>query len=180
MILHRLLSIALSLTLTQVLFSCASSMPVETQKYATLRTSLDFEYPFDVTWKGIETSLAGFKVTERDPETLSLTELRNATKRTLETDWINSKSKTRYVEYKVNDLPRKKYLQVRYKYSIEATAKPGATKVTISTDEEIELLKQDGTSNGWESAKVSDTARANALLEQIKLSLLAQSATSNN
>src|SRR4051794_2781072 len=93
--------------------ACSSGPAVKEQKYAKMLDHRTFEYAFPVVWKGIENVLHNYKVTDRDPADVDPNEMRKLTQRTLETDWIYAESRDKYIEYKVNDSPRKKYLQTR-------------------------------------------------------------------
>jgi hypothetical protein len=123
-------------------------------------------------WKGIETAVKEYPVTNRDPKDVDVLEMKKLTERTLETDWIYSQSRDKFIEYRVNDSPRKKYLQTRIKYKVIAHAVIAGTEVKIKTTEEIENLKSDGTPDGYVSPDELDTSRTQELLDRIDLAIL--------
>src|SRR3954464_1184317 len=92
---------------TTLLSGCASSQPVKTQDYAKLKNTRTFEFEFPMVWNAIETAFKGYKVVDRDPDDVDAQELKKLRARTLETDWIYTQSRDKYIEYKVNDLPKK-------------------------------------------------------------------------
>jgi hypothetical protein len=151
---------------------CASGPAVKQQAYARLRDQRTLEYDFPTTWKGIESAVAGFKVTDRDPDEVEPQELRNLRERKLETDWIYSRSTDKYQEYSANGFPRKVFLQTRFRYRIEARSVLGGTDVSVGVEEEVERLNPDGSSDGYASAEASDPTRANEMIERIRLSIL--------
>jgi len=154
--------------------SCSSGPEIQQQKYAHLRTSLDFEYSFPAVWKAIETTLHEYRIASRDPSDVDPMELKKISERSLETEWVYTQSKDKYVEYKVNDFPRKKYLQMRVKFIVSAERKmPDVTKVSVQSEEQLERLKDDGSPNGYVDAEEPDTARINQILQRIRLTLLA-------
>lgn len=163
----------LSLLLCLSALACASGRTVKTQAYARLSATRTYETDFATVWKGIGTVLREFKVVEKDPEEASPTELRKMTAGKVETDWVYSQSRDKYVEYKVNSSPRKQYLQMRYRYRIALKTRIGGTDVTVLMDEEIEKLKEDGTPAGYSGVDRPDSSRANELLEKIQQSILA-------
>ncbi len=157
-------------------FGCASNSPVKAQAYAQLQNQRVFEQEFSLVWKGIETALKNHKMIKKDPEEASALELQKLSERTLETDWVYSQSRDKYIEYKVNGFPRKKYLQLRYKHEVDAKRVMGGTEVTVTTQEEVERLNSDGFSAGFSKAETQDSSLSNGLLEKINLALLSQPA----
>ena len=153
---------------------CSSAPPVKSQAYAKLNDQRMFEYDFPVVWKGIESALKNYKIVSRDPsnDDVGPLELQKLDKRTLETDWIYGQSRDKYQEYQVNGTPRKKYLQTRLKYRIVAKRVIGGTDVKVNTEEEIEKLKNDGSSAGFDSVDEPDASRAHELLDKINLAIL--------
>lgn len=151
---------------------CASSPQVKTQAYAGLKNTRTFEHEFPVVWKGIESALKNYRITERDPTEVDTLEMAKLKERNLETDWVYSQSRDKYQEYQVNGSPRKKYLQARYKYKVQAKRVMGGTEVVVKTEEEIEKLKSDGASDGF-SGVDADSSRANEILEKINNAILA-------
>jgi hypothetical protein len=152
----------LFLVLFSIQISACSSIPVKSQAYAKLSNSKTFEYEFPVVWKGIESALREYKLVEKDEEDGKI-----------ETDWILGQSRDKYQEYKINQSPRKKYLQVRFRYFIKAQKKLGGVEVGIRTEEEVEKLNSDGTSAGYSSTDQVDSSRANEVLAKIENSILA-------
>jgi len=149
-----------------------TTKPVHAQRYAKLKNQRDYEYEFYRVWNGIEAALKNHAIVERDPDEVNEAELRQLKERTLETDWIYGRSEDKFVNYRVNDLPKKKYLNTRYKFNITAKSQIGATNVSIETTEEIENLDEDGNPAGWESSQAIDSRKAHQLLDQIKLAIL--------
>jgi hypothetical protein len=111
-------------------------------------------------------------VTQRDPSEVSPLEMKHLRERTLETDWILGQSRDKYIEFKVNDLPKKQYLQTRVRFQVRASRVLGGTEVAVHTDEELERLSIDGSVKGWEETDSRDTSRTNEMLEKIKLAIL--------
>jgi hypothetical protein len=155
------------------LAGCASTRPVGQQAYAKLKDHRTFEYEFPVVWKGIESAMHNYQVTDRDPADVNPVELRQISKRTLETDWIYGQSRDKYMEYSVNGSPRKQYLQTRVKFKVIASTVIGGTDVQVLTQEQIEKLKDNGKSDGYDDTDAIDTSRPNELLEKINLAILA-------
>jgi hypothetical protein len=151
---------------------CSSGPEVKAQAYAKLKDTRTFEYDFPTVWKGIEATFRNYKVTDRDPDEVSVNEMRKLTRRKLQTDWIYAESRDKYVEYKINDSPRKKYLQTRVKYTVYSNSVMGGTEVRVRTEEEIERLKDDGTPAGYDAVKEQDTSRPNEILDKIGQALL--------
>jgi hypothetical protein len=149
------------LTLSAISIGCSSAPPVKSQAYAKLPDSKTFESDFPVVWKAIEAVFRNHKVTDRDPSEVTELEMRKLTRRSLETDWVYSQSRDKYEEYEINGTPRKVYLQTRVKYRAEAKSILGGTEVRVSTEEEVERLKKDGSSGGYESVSEKDSSRAN-------------------
>ncbi|MGE4108241.1 MAG: hypothetical protein AB7F66_13585 [Bacteriovoracia bacterium] len=164
--------LSLGLSLGVVGTACSSAMKVQSQKYAKLRERWTFENDFPEVWAGIERALSKYKVVDRDPEEVNAVEMKKLAERRLSTDWIYSESRDKYVEFKVNNLPKKKYLQTRIKYEIRAARVLGGTDVVVETSEEIELLDKNGQATGWAGAEQVDTSRPNEMLEKIKLAIL--------
>lgn len=155
--------------------ACSSGPDVRKQRYAELKSEQTFEYEFHEVWKAIEKATEKYKISDQDPEKgISPVELKQLTEGELETDWIIGKSRDKYIEYRVNGFPKKKYLQTRVKYEFEVRQVLGGTHVTVEMEEEVERLKQDGTSMGWSSIDSDkiDTSRTQEILQRIKLSLL--------
>lgn len=152
--------------------ACSSAPPVKQQAYAKLRSERTFENEFPVVWKAIESAFRNFKITDRDPSEVNELEMRKLTERSLETDWVYSESRDKYQEYKVDGFPRKKYLQTRLRYTVKANAVMGGVKVTVAQEEEIERLKSDGTSAGYDSVDNLDSSRSNEIVEKISMAIL--------
>ncbi len=153
-------------------FGCSSSPEVKKQAYAKLKDERTFEHEFPATWKAIETAFREYKIKERDPEEVSFTEMKKLKKREIETDWVYGQSRDKYIEYRINDSPRKQYLQTRFKCHLIAERTLGGTRVNVKVDEEIERLDQEGASLGYESFDEVDTSRPNEILDKISLALL--------
>jgi hypothetical protein len=169
---HALSPIWLLVLLLTALPACSSGSKVRTQEYARLSEKRQFEYELPIVWRGIENALHGYKITKREPSEVNEVQLKHLTRRKLETDWIYSESKTRYQEYRSNDTPRKKYLLTRFKYEITAQSVMGGTDVSVVTDEEVEKLKDDGTTESWERMDRADSSRGNEIIDRINLAIL--------
>lgn len=152
--------------------SCSSPMPVKKQAYAELKSERTFENEFPEVWKAIEAAFRNHRIEERDPAEVDPIELKRLRERRLRTDWIFSQSRDKYVEYKVNDFPRKKYLQLKVRYTIVAKAVMGGIHVSVSAEEEIENLNPDGSSAGYSPADKADSGRAAEILDRINGQLL--------
>ena len=167
-------SILVTFILLGWIFSgCTSTPALKTQAYAQLKQERIYEYDFPVVWKAIEEVFRNYKITDRDPSTVSVVEMRKINERSLRTDWIYARSRDKYEEYEVNNSPRKIYLQTRLRYQIEAKKQLGGVIVTAHSNEEVERIKSDGTSGGYDSVDNPDTSRTHEILEKIKLAILA-------
>jgi hypothetical protein len=164
----RLLPVLIGLSLV----SCASGLDVKKQQYAKLKDSRVYEYEFPVVWNGIESALRNYHVVNRDPAEVDPVELKRLTKRVLETDWIQTQSRDKYVEFKVNDIPQKRYLWTRIKYKVIAESSLGGTQVTVRTQEEVERLNANGTTAGYDSVSEVDSSRPNEILEKVQAAIL--------
>lgn len=160
-----------------VLAGCASTVPTQTQKYAKLSSERTLEAELPEVWKAIETTFSKYKILERDPEEVGALEWKDVKERQLRTDWAIGRSRDKFVEYKVNGSPRKTYLQTRIRYTVHAERVLGGTHVHVGTLEEIEELRPDGSSAGWNEAKEPDTSRNSEMLEKIKNSLMSAPGT---
>lgn len=138
-----------------------SSAEYKRQEYAKLSDAKVFESEFPAVWKGIVAAVGEYRLLDNDAEDGKV-----------RTDWIYSTSNEKYVDYQVNGLPRKHYLQTRYKFDIRAEKQMGGVKVTVNTKEEVEALKSDGTFDQWRSVSEPDTSRANDMLKSIELKIL--------
>ena len=170
---ENLTRIVLVVTGVTVLGSCSSSMKVKQHDYGSKRSEWTIKQEFPQVWKGIEEAVYKMKVSKRKPKHVSPVEMKRLKKRHLETAWSYSRSKDKYVEFKVNGFPEKKYLQTRMKYQIEAERTLGGTHVKVGVKEEIEKLKSDGSPAGYSQAK-ADPALAQAMLERIKNATLSE------
>ena len=164
--------VALLLLALVSLSGCSHDPAVKQQAYANLKSQHTYEYDLPTVWKGIESALHNYKIVDRDPSDVGIMEMKKLTKRTLETDWIYAQSRDKYIEYKVNDSPRKQYLQTRIKYYITAQSQIGGTDVSVRTKEEIERLKSDGSPDGYEAPEKVDPSRAAEMLDKIGLAIL--------
>jgi hypothetical protein len=153
------------------LFGCSSSPKVKQQAYAKLANERDFEYEFPAVWKAIESSFRNYKIAERDPSEVGSLEMNKLSQRRMETDWILGQSRDKYVEYKINNTPRKQYLQTRVKYVVQANSVIGGTHVAVKTREEIERLDKAGKPAGWDSVSNVDPSRAAEILDKVAQSL---------
>lgn len=149
------------------LSACASTREVKKQDYAELKGSRNFEYELPVVWKAVEKAFGNHKITKRTPA-----DDEKAKERKLETDWVYSQSRDKYVEYKINGTPRKQYLQTRLMYKVVAKRIMGGTDVDVQVLEEIERLKEDGSSGGYTRVDQVDTSRSSEMLERVNLALL--------
>ena len=169
---HKIIFSSILVSVIALGAGCASSRPVKEQAYAKLSDHRTFEYEFPAVWKGIESAFREYKVSDRNPDQVDDLEIKKLKKRTLETDWIYAQSRDKYIEYKVNGSPRKKYLQTRIKYSVKAESQIGGTDVSVKTDEQIEKLKEDGSPAGYDSVDHVDSSRANEVLDKINQAIL--------
>ena len=152
--------------------ACSSGPAVKTQAYAPMRNTRTFEYDLPVVWKGSLAALKNTKITDKDPDDADELQLKKTTKASIETDWIYSQARDKYVEYQVNGTPRRKQLQGRYKYKVKLKQVIGGTEVEVQTSEEIERLAANGTSDGYSSVGEPDPSRAGELLDRIEQSIL--------
>jgi hypothetical protein len=160
-----------------LLSACSSApiLPVQAQAYAALSHERVFENDFHVVWKALEEVMRKAKVVDRDPSEVDTLELKALTRRTLETDWVYTESRDKYQEYSVNNTPRKVYLMARIKYRVEAKKILGGVQVVVNTIEEIDRLRQDGSSAGYSRSETPDPSRANEILDKIQQAILAAS-----
>ena len=161
------------------LASCASPSLVKTQAYAKLKNQRTFENELPVVWRATTKVFENYKLVSREPKgdrDSDAAETNAMNKRTdamLETDWSYAQSRDKYVEFKVNGSPKKKYLQIRTKTKVVLKKSVGGTDVTVSINEEVEKMMPDGTSDGYTSVDVPDSSRASEVLDKIDNALLA-------
>jgi hypothetical protein len=170
----RFCSAALGLAVLSFVVGCSTGATVKSQQYAALKTSKTFEYELPLVWKGIEHALRNNKITERDPAEVDEVQAEKLMERSLQTDWIYSESRDKYVEYSINDSPRKKYLQIRHRYRVIAKRVMGGTEVQVRPQEEVEKVDtRTGAPVGYEEMD-ADTARSAELLERIQNGIFVQ------
>jgi uncharacterized lipoprotein len=141
--------------------ACSSSY--KTQGYAKLSNTKEFEEEYPVVWKATLAALSEYKVEDKDQD-----------KGEVVTDWIYSTSNDKYLEYLVNGMPRRRYLQTRYKMTVNLKKQLGSVKVTVNPKEEVENVKSDGSFDNWKSVSEPDSARANDLVKAIELKVLSR------
>jgi hypothetical protein len=167
---------SLSLAFTGVLLSgCSSAPTIKKQEYATLKAERVFESELPWVWEAIEVSFQDHPVVERSPQKIqSPSDWRGVASRRLKTDWIYAQSRDKYVEYTVNDHPRRQALQMRVAYEVEAKRVLGGTEVKVGVREEIQKVDSKGQPSGYRKMSDSevDTSRQHGLLETIRLNLL--------
>lgn len=153
---------------------CASTQPVKTQAYAELRHQKTLESDLPVVWKALEAAMDNYKIIDRSPggDLKTDKDWQDVERRTLKTDWIYGLSRDKYVEFKVNDFPRKQYLQTRFRFRVEAKRVMGGTQLTVDMDEQIEKLEASGKSAGYDDVEHPDSSRANGLIEKVEQSIL--------
>ncbi|MBL7717135.1 MAG: hypothetical protein JNL01_16850 [Bdellovibrionales bacterium] len=151
---------------------CSSGPEVKKQAYASSPNFRTFEYELPVVWKASLRALKDNKIVDREPEDDNPVELKKLTEASLETDWIYSQSRDKYHEYKVNGSPRRKALQVRLKYKLSLKTTMGGTEVKVGLKEELERLKEDGSSRGYDSVEDPDSGRAAEILDRIGAGIL--------
>ncbi|MGE4231892.1 MAG: hypothetical protein AB7F43_01055 [Bacteriovoracia bacterium] len=143
--------------------SCASAPGTyKSEIYAKLPNSRVFEEEYSVVWKGILKALEVYKLEKVEEEDGIAS-----------TDWVYSTSNERFLEYRVNGLPRRKYLQSRYKYTVTAEKQMAGVKVIVNTEEESEYLKPDGSFDLWKAVE-TETNKSNELLRNIELKILSR------
>lgn len=152
---------------------CSTAPTVKSQGYAQLQNHRSFDYELPIVWKGIEEALKSYRILRRAPDPIDALDLNRSDFRSLETDWVYSQSREKYVEFKLNGFPKKQYLQTRLKYRVSAKKVLGGVEVKIFTSEEVENIKADGTPGSYEPSAVPDSAPAHQLLEKIENSILA-------
>lgn len=70
----------------------------------------------------------------------------------METGWIYGQSKDKFVEYKHNNIPRRKTLAVRRKYKYTAVPSLSGSQISLSVEEELEQVDlKSGERTGWKS-----------------------------
>lgn len=140
------------------LSGCSSGPAIKKQQYANLQTSKVLEYDFEQVWKGIGDALAEYRLKDKDDKD-----------GTLSTDWVYSTSSDKYISVMVNQQPRRKYLQARYRFHILAKRQIIGVLVDVKMDEEVEQLSSEGAFQSWKSIEELDTKRAHDILEKIEL-----------
>ncbi len=140
---------------------CCTSSPYKKQSYAKLSNEKVFEEEFVKVWKGIVSATSEYTITEKDEQAGVLV-----------TDWIYSTSSDKFIEYKVDSFPRKKYLQTRYRFKVLTSKQIGGVKVTVNSSEEVEKIKESGDFDRWLSVSDPDSARQNEILKAIELKIL--------
>lgn len=149
---------------------CSHSQPVKAQQYASLKNYRTFEYELPTVWKAIQRVFSEYKVS--DQQIHDTQDLRKANQVELETDWSYSLSRDKYVEYSVNDQPKKRFLQIRYKQKVTAKRSIAGTDVSVDVTEEIEKLKPNGASDGYTRVDRPDPSRSNETLDRIEMAIL--------
>ncbi len=170
----RIRILSLGVLVSALSFGCSSApVPVKTQAYAELQKERTLEHEFPAVWKGLEAALKDQKIVKRDPESVTTTaEWNELESRTLETDWVYSQSRDKYIEFKVNNFPRKQYLQIRFRYRVEAKKVLGGTHLIVNLDEQIERLDAAGKSKDYEDVEKPDSTRANGLIDATERQVL--------
>lgn len=163
----------LGLALTMFGAACSSAPPVKTTAYAQLNNQRTFETDFPIVWKAIEEVFRHHKVTDRDPEEVTPLEMRKLNHRMLKTEWAYGKSRDKYQEYKVNGTPRKANLQERTRFKVDARKVMGGVEVKVDSEEEVERLKADGSSEGYHASERPDSSRTDEILNKINAQILA-------
>ena len=156
--------------------ACATPSPVKTQAYASLKNQRTFESELPVVWKATTKVFENYKLVSRDPkesEESDPVEMNRRTEASLESDWSYAQSRDKYVEYKVNGSPRKKYLQIRTKAKVVLKKSIAGTEVTVLPSEEVEKMMPNGTSDGYTSVEKPDSSRASEILDKIYNAILA-------
>ncbi len=141
--------------------ACSSGPKVKQQEYATLNHEREFEEDYDKVWKAILAATNELKAEKIEKDN-----------GTYISDWANTTSTDKYYEFTVNGLPRKHYLQTRYKYKITAEKLLGRVKVTVLQWEQIEKVKADGSFDDWKNTENPDSSRAAAMLDKIQNKML--------
>ena len=153
---RRLVAIAI----LPLVSGCSTGAGYKTQAYAQQATSRVLEYDYPVVWKGIREALSDFRIEEANEQDGHI-----------KTDWAYSTSGRKFIEVKVNDFPRRKYLQTRYRYDISAKKQVIGVLVDVAMEEEVENLGADGAFKGWGSADEPDSGRAHEMLKLIELKI---------
>jgi hypothetical protein len=153
---------------------------VMVQAYAPLKNYAIFEYEFPTVWKAIEETVRKHQVKQRNPSEVSAVELKHLAHRELQTDWIFSQSRSKYQVFRINDFPKRVYLQNRYQYQLHANRVIGGVRVEVLVSEEVERLKEDGSSYGFSKAGDPDPSIANDLLKKIQSNILALPTTNDS
>ncbi len=150
----------ISLTTCGVSFfsGCSSGPEMKKQEFADVQTSKVLEYDYEQVWKGVKTALAEYHLKEMSSEDGKIS-----------TDWVYSTSSDKYISVKVNQQPRRKYLQGRYRFHVSAKKQIIGVLVSVTMDEEIEKLSQEGAFQSWKSVDNLDTKRAHEVLEKIEI-----------
>lgn len=148
--------------------SCSSTPTTEVKKeaYAKLSNKRTFEYPFETVKNKVSEVAKDYPVlAQKEEKERALV---------IETDWVLTESRDKYVNYKNNEHVRHKTLQSRLKYSIRVAPAMGGAEVTVKTTEEVEKLKPDGTPDGFKAIKNNDvdTSRAKEFLDKVEVELL--------
>ena len=173
---------ALRLTAIGILISlasCASPSPVKTQAYAKLKNQRTFENDLPVVWNATTKVFENYKLVSREPkgdrdsDHEETNAMNKRTEASLETDWSYAQSRDKYVEFKVNGSPRKKFLQIRTKTKVVLKKSVGGTDVTVTINEEVEKMMPDGTSDGYTGVEKADSSRASETLDKIANAILA-------
>ena len=158
---------------------CSHSQPVSREAYAQLKTSKTFEYDFPKVWKGIEIAFSSYTGSKRDPEEVGILEMKKISERSIESDWIYTRSTDQYVEYQVNDLPRRQYVQTRVKYRVEAKRAMGGVNVNVIVQQEVERLKKNGDSDGYSKTDPSSSLGSD-MLHRVERGILSAPPTETN
>lgn len=155
----------LPLLFLSLIVACGTA-PVEKEKKLPQFISGDFvEGSYDVVWKALETAMQDYPIVESDPS-----------EGYLETGWIGGRSKTHYAPYKGRyESPKRLPLSSRFRFFVDLEKKVGGVQINIESEEQIQLLDNEGKSTGrWKQIE-PDTRHHKELIAAIREALSQQS-----
>lgn len=173
--LHGFLSIVLGIT---TLSACASwrysqALKIQQQAYSSLPRERVIEASYPRVWKAVEEVFRKYAVLERDPEeVVSPKDWKMLKRRTLDTDWIFTKSDEWYSSYMVNHSPRREYLQSKVKVRVITEPAPGGVRVRVETDEEVQPINEMGQPLEFKASPSTSHRLAGQFLERVAQQVL--------
>lgn len=146
--------------------ACSSGLQVRQDALPKFENSRTLSYPLVTVWRGVEAAL------ENIPKAESESQAPSKTSRALKTQWITEQSRDKYVLTQAGGIPKRKYLEIRYRYLISAQSATSGTLLDVKIEEQVEQLNNKGESLDFSATSRPDTSRARDLLDKIQMAIL--------